>query len=170
MKTPLKISLTFLLMLIIVNVNANAQQTAKQIKEQKKAASIKHKIDEQKYTFIAQYAQPLRGGQKYLTSDYDLRVKKDSLIAYLPYFGRAYMDVPYNSTDEGIKFTSTKFDYKITEKKKGGWTITIVLQDVRRTQKLLLDVFTNGSATLQATSNSRDAITFQGYIKDDSDK
>jgi len=80
------------------------------------------------------------------------------------------MDVPYNSTDEGIKFTSTKFDYKITEKKKGGWTITIVLQDVRRTQKLLLDVFTNGSATLQATSNSRDAITFQGYIKDDSDK
>jgi hypothetical protein len=168
MKTPLKISLTFLLMLIIVN--ANAQQTAKQIKEQKKAASIKHKIDEQKYTFIAQYVQPLRGTQKYLTSDYDLRVKRDSVIAWLPYFGRAYMDVPYNSSDDGIKFTSTKFDYKIVEKKKGGWTITIVLNDVRGSQKLFLDVFTNGSATLQVTSNSRDAITFQGYIKDDNDK
>jgi hypothetical protein len=165
MKTLLKISSAFLLLFFITN--ANAQQTPKQIKQQQKAASIKHKIDEQKYTFIAQYAQPLRGGQRYLTSDYDLHVKKDSLIAYLPYFGRAYMDVPYNSTDEGIKFTSTKFDYKITEKKKGGWTITIVLHDVRRTQKLLLDVFTNGSATLQATSNSRDAISFLGYIKDD---
>ena len=165
MKTLLKISLTFLLMLMIVN--ANAQQTAKQIKAQEKAASIKHKINEQKYTFIAQYAQPLRGTQKYLTSDYDLRVKRDSVIAWLPYFGRAYMDVPYNSTDDGIKFTSTKFDYKIVEKKKGGWTITIVLNDVRRSQKLFLDVFTNGSATLQVTSNSRDAITFQGYIKDD---
>ena len=77
------------------------------------------------------------------------------------------MDVPYNSNDDGIKFTSTKFDYKIVEKKKGGWTITIVLNDVRRSQKLFLDVFTNGSATLQVTSNSRDAITFQGYIKDD---
>ncbi len=164
MKTLLKISLTFLLMLMIVN--ANAQQTAKQIKAQEKAASIKHKINEQKYTFIAQYAQPLRGTQKYLTSDYDLRVKRDSVIAWLPYFGRAYMDVPYNSTDDGIKFTSTKFDYKIVEKKKGGWTITIVLNDVRRSQKLFLDVFTNGSATLQVTSNSRDAITFQGYIKD----
>ncbi len=165
MKTLLKISLTFLLMLMIVN--ANAQQTAKQIKAQEKAASIKHKINEQKYTFIAQYVQPLRGTQKYLTSDYDLRVKRDSVIAWLPYFGRAYMDVPYNSTDDGIKFTSTKFDYKIVEKKKGGWTITIVLNDVRRSQKLFLDVFTNGSATLQVTSNSRDAITFQGYIKDD---
>jgi len=165
MRTPFKISLPFLLMLMIVN--ANAQQTAKQIKQQEKAASIKHKINAQKYTFIAQYAQPLRGGQKYLTSDYDLRVKRDSIIAWLPYFGRAYMDVPYNSTDDGIKFTSTKFDYKIVEKKKGGWTITIVLNDVRRSQKLFLDVFTNGSATLQVASNSRDAITFQGYIKDD---
>jgi hypothetical protein len=165
MKTLLKISSVFLFVFIIAN--ANAQQTAKQIKEQQKAASIKHKIDEQNYTFIAQYAQPLRGGQRYLTSDYDLHVKKDSVTAWLPYFGRVYMDVPYNPTDDGIKFTSTKFDYKISEKKKGGWTITIVLHDVRRTQKLLLDVYTNGSANLQATSNSRDAISFLGYIKDD---
>lgn len=168
MKNLLKISLTFLMLLLIVN--ADAQQTPKQIKAQQKAASIKHKIDDQKYTFIAQYAQPLRGGQKYLTSDYNLRVRKDSVIAYLPYFGRVYMDVPYNPTDDGVKFTSTNFNYKITEKKKGGWTITIVLNDVRRTQKLLLDIYTNGSATLQVTSNSRDAITFEGYIKDDYDK
>ena len=161
MKTLLKISLLFFI------TTANAQQTPKQLKAQQKAASIKHKIDDQKFVFIAQYAQPLRGGQRYLTSDYDLHIKKDSVTAYLPYFGRAYMDVPYNSTDEGIKFTSTKFDYKIVEKKKDGWTITIVLHDVRRTQKLILEVFTNGSATLQATSNFRDAISFTGYIKDD---
>lgn len=168
MKTLLKISLTFLLMLIIVNVNA--QQTARQIKEQEKAASIKHKIDDKKYIFVAQYVQPLGGGQKYLTSDYDLRVTKDSVIAFLPYYGRVYMDVPYNPTDDGVKFTSTKFDYKIKEKKKGGWLITITLNDVRRTRQVTLDIYTNGSATLQATSNSRDPISFLGYIKDDNDK
>ena len=113
----------------------------------------------------------MRGGQKYLTADYyDLHVKKDSVTAYLPYFGRVYMDVPYNPTDAGIKFTSTKFDYKIVEKKKGGWTVTIVLNDVRRTQKLMLDIYTNGSASLQTTSNTRDPITFLGHIKDDNDK
>jgi hypothetical protein len=168
MKTLLKVSSIFVLMLVIVN--AKAQQTAKQIKQQEKAASIKNKINQQTYTFEAQYEQPLRGGQRYLTSEYDLRVKKDSVIAWLPYFGRVYMDVPYNPTDDGIKFSSTKFDYKITEKKKGGWIIAIVLHDVRRTQNLLLDVSTNGSATLQATSNSRDPITFLGYIKEDDEK
>ena len=165
MKSLLKISSVLLLLFFITN--ANAQQTAKQLKEQQKAASIKHKIEDQKFVFIAQYALPLRGGQRYLTSDYDLHIKKDSVTAYLPYFGRAYMDVPYGATDDGIKFTSTKFDYKIVERKKGGWSITIVLHDVRRTQKLLLDVFPNGSANLQATSNFRDAISFTGYIKDD---
>jgi hypothetical protein len=168
MKTSLKIS--SVLLLLFFTSTANAQQTPKQLKAQQKAASIKHKIDEQKFVFIAQYAQPLRGGQRYLTSDYDLHIKKDSVTAWLPYFGRVYMDAPYNPTDDGIKFTSTKFDYKIVEKKKNGWTITIVMHDVRRTQKLLLDVFTNGSANLQATSNSRDAISFIGYIKDDDEK
>ena len=165
MKPLLKISSTLLLLFFITT--ANAQQTPKQLKAQQKAASITHKIHDQNFTFIAQYAQPLGGTQKYLTSEYDLHIKKDSVIAWLPYFGRVYMDVPYGDTDNGIKFTSTKFDYKIVEKKKGGWTITINLKDVRRTQKLSLDVFTNGSATLQAVSNSRDAIFFTGYIKDD---
>jgi hypothetical protein len=168
MKPPVKLSLLFFV--AFCTFNASAQQTAKQIKQQEKATRITNKINDRKYTFIAEYVQPLGGIQRYLTSDYDLRVTKDSVIAFLPYFGRVYMDVPYNSTDDGIKFTSTKFDYKIEPKKKGGWIITIKLNDVRRTSQLILEAFPGGSATLQATSNSRDAITFLGYIKDDKEK
>jgi hypothetical protein len=164
------VSSVFIIALLFITGITPAQQTDKQAKEQAKAASIKSKIDAQRYTFVAQYAQPLRGGQKYLTSDYDLKVRKDSVIAYLPYYGRAYMDVPYGSSDDGVKFTSTKFDYVITPKKKGGWTITITLHDVRRTSKLNIDIFTNGSASVQALSNGRDAISFNGYIKDDDKK
>jgi len=164
------ISSAFIIALLFIAGTTNAQQTDKQAKEQAKAASIKSKIDAQRYTFVAQYAQPLRGGQKYLTSDYDLKVRKDSVIAYLPYFGRAYMDVPYGATDDGVKFTSTKFTYVVTPKKKGGWTITITLHDVKRTSKLNIDVFTNGTASVQALSNGRDVISFSGYIKDDEKK
>ncbi|SDT30270.1 protein of unknown function [Mucilaginibacter mallensis] len=164
------VSSAFIIALLLIVGTTNAQQTDKQAKEQAKAASIKSKIDAQRYTFVAQYALPLRGGQKYLTSDYDLKVRKDSVIAYLPYFGRAYMDVPYGATDDGVKFTSTKFTYVVTPKKKGGWTITITLQDVRRTSKLNIDIFTNGTASVQALSNGRDAISFSGYIKDDKKK
>ncbi|WP_183574814.1 DUF4251 domain-containing protein [Mucilaginibacter sp. X5P1] len=164
------ISSAFIITLLFIGGTTNAQQTDKQAKEQAKTASIKSKIDAQRYTFVAQYAQPLRGGQKYLTSDYDLIVRKDSVIAYLPYFGRAYMDVPYGASDDGVKFTSTKFSYVVTPKKKGGWTITITLQDVKRTSKLNIDIFTNGTASVQALSNGRDAISFTGYIKDDEKK
>lgn len=165
MKTPIKLSLLFLV--IVCSFNANAQQTAKQIKQQEKSARITNKINARKYTFVAEYVQPLGGTQKYLTTEYDLRITKDSVIAYLPYFGRVYMDVPYNPDDDGIKFASTKFDYKVEPKKKGGWLISIKLNDVRRTSQLIIEVFTNGTATLQANSNSRDPINFLGYIKDD---
>jgi hypothetical protein len=170
MKNLVKTAPAFIVALLFIAGIAIAQQTDKQTKEQAKAAAIKSKIDAQHYTFVAQYAQPLRGGQKYLTSDYDLIVRKDSVIAYLPYFGRAYMDVPYGASDDGIKFTSTKFDYKITPKKKGGWSIVITLNDVKRTSKLNIDIFTNGSASVQALSNGRDAISFSGYIKQDDKK
>ena len=167
MKSLIRICPAFIIALAFLAVTVNAQQTDKEIKQQQKAASITKKIETKTYTFVAEYAQPMRGGQKYLTSEYDLRVVKDSVIAFLPYFGRVYMDVPVYPTDDGVKFTSTKFDYTITPKKKGGWTITIKLNDVKRTSKLTLDVFTNGSASLQVISNTRDPISFSGYIKDD---
>ena len=165
MKTPIKLSLT--LILTFCSLIVNAQQTAKQVKQQEKATRITNKINDRKYTFIAEYVQPLGGVQHYLTSEYDLRITKDSVIAFLPYFGRVYMDVPLNPNDDGIKFTSTKFNYKVEPKKKGGWSITINLNDVRRTSELYLEVFPNGTATLEATSNSRDAINFLGHIKDE---
>jgi len=164
------VSSVFIVALLFIAGTTSAQQTDKQAKEQAKAAAIKSKVNAQRYTFVAQYAQPLRGGQKYLTSDYDLIVRKDSVIAYLPYFGRAYMDVPYGASDDGVKFTSTKFDYVVTPKKKGGWRITITLNDVKRTSKLNIDIFTNGTASVQALSNGRDAISFTGYIKDNDKK
>jgi hypothetical protein len=144
---------------------AQAQQTPKQAEKATKQAAIQKSVEGKNYTFIAQYALPLRGGQKYLTSDYDLRVTKDSVIAWLPYFGRVYMDPPLYPDDAGIKFTSTKFSYKSEPKKKGGWTITIIPKDIKYTSKLTLDIFPDGTSYLLVTSYNRDQINFNGYLK-----
>lgn len=165
MKTLVKI-LTLLTVSVFITPGAIAQQTTKQAKDAKKAAAIKNNIEAKKYTFKAEYAQPLRGGQKYLTSEYDLRVTPDSVIAYLPYFGRVYMSAPLTPEENGVMFTSTKFEYSITPKKKGGWTIIIIPANVKYVSKLLLDVYFNGTASLQAVSNYRDLITFTGYVKE----
>jgi hypothetical protein len=144
-----------------------AQTSAKQAAKDAAAAALKNKIESQQFTFVAQYIQPLRGIQHYLTDDYDLRVKKDSVIAYLPYIGRVYMDVPIYPDDDGVMFSSTRFNYLLKPKKKGGWTVTINLNDVKRSSKLQLDVSSSGSAYLMVTSNTRDQVAFLGYIKED---
>jgi hypothetical protein len=164
MKSLVKISCVILMALVFV-INGDAQ-TPKQLKKTEKAAALKKKIEAKTYTFVPEYALPLRGVQKYLTPEYSLKVVPDSLIAALPYFGRVYMQAPINPGEAGINFTSTKYDYNVTEQKKGGWSIIITLHDVTRNSILRLDVFTNGTATLQALSNTRDEISFNGYIKE----
>jgi hypothetical protein len=169
MKTLVKISLVFIAVSFFMT-SVYAQQTTKQIKQAAKAAHIKKSVETRNYTFIANYAIPMRGGQRYLTDEYDLRVVQDSVIAWLPYFGRVYMDPPMNPNDAGIKFTSTKFDYAATSKKKGGWEILITPKNEKYTSKLRLTVFTDGTASLLVSSNYRDQITFTGYVKEDSGK
>lgn len=165
MKTLVKISVVVIACLFM-NFTVFGQQTTKQAKETARTGAIKNKIDAQTYTFKATYAQPLRGIQKYLTSEYDLKVTKDSVIAYLPYFGRTYMSAPLTPEESGIMFTSTKFAYKILPKKKGGWSITITPANVKYISKMQLDVYTNGTASLLVNSNYRDQITFSGNIKE----
>jgi hypothetical protein len=143
---------------------ANAQ-TANKDKKAGKTEAIRHKIESKHYTFIANYVSPMRGGQKQLTSLYDLRVTPDSVISFLPYFGRAYFDIPYNPTDAGIKFTSTKFDYKVANKKNGGWEITISPKDVKNLERMILYISSDGYASMSVSSVNRDFISYDGYLK-----
>lgn len=127
-------------------------------------------IEAKRYTFKAETAIPQRGGTRYLSSEYDLKVSKDTVIAFLPYFGRAYT-APMDPTKGGIKFTSTDFTYT-TEKKKRGWDITITPKDARDAdvRYLVLSISNNGYGSLRVISNNRDGISFSGYITQSKEK
>jgi hypothetical protein len=154
------------LFLVLITITAsqaiNAQETKKE-KEQEKTAAIKSLVEAKSFVFKAQTMMPMRGRTRQLTSEYDLRVFNDTLMSYLPYFGRAY-SAPINPGEGGIQFTSTDFDYKVTERRKGGWEITIQPKDVRDIRQVLLNVFESGNASLQVISNNRDPIFFNGYV------
>jgi hypothetical protein len=145
----------FLLAILSVFLVAHAQQ---------KETVIKNKIQARSYVFMAQSVSPMRGSMRQLTSEYDLRVSPDSIIVWLPYFGRAY-SAPLNAPDGGIKFTSTNVDYTVVTR-KNRWDITIKPKDAAGINQLFLTVFANGSASLQVTSNNRDPISFGGYISE----
>jgi hypothetical protein len=132
---------------------------------QQDANNVSSCIKNQQYIFKAQTALPLRGGFMQLTQGYyDVTITKDSVVSFLPYFGRAYTP-PINPADAGIKFVSTKFDYKASVNKKGNWEITITPKDVSDIQQLNIQVTESGQAFLQVTSLNRQAISFNGNIE-----
>lgn len=96
---------------------------------------------------------------------YDLKINKDSVEAYLPYFGRAYT-ANMNPNEAGIKFKSKDFSYKTEQKKKGNWVITIKPKDNKDGHQMTLNVGTNGYALLNVNSNNKQSISYMGYISD----
>jgi len=163
MKTLVKISFSYMVCFFISTLAF--AQTATQTKKEAKAAAVKNKIESRIFTFNANYVYPLRGGQHYLTSDYELRLTKDSVIAFLPYFGQVQMNASLNPDENGLMFSTVNFTYHVEPMKKGGWHITIIPSDVRYVNKMLLDVYSNGNANLLVMSNFRDEIRFEGEIK-----
>ena len=148
-----------------------------------KAADVAKLINSKTFTFHAQYANPLGGGMMslngqlinisptgsghiYLNYNYDVRIKPDSVIAFLPYYGRTTFDPPVNSNDNGVKFTSTKFGYNTKTKKKGNTVITITPTDAKYNRKLILDVTPSGTASLQIIITNRNSISYDGYIEE----
>ncbi|HEY0246614.1 MAG TPA: DUF4251 domain-containing protein [Mucilaginibacter sp.] len=166
MKNLIKISFVMLITAFCLNTS-NAQ--TKQDKKAIKAAEITRLVNLQNYVFVANYVSPSRGGGRALTSEYDMSVSKDSIVAFLPYFGRAYM-ADYGSNDGGIKFTLTHFDYKVTNNKKNNWDIIITpknknMSDPKAVRTLRLSISSDGYASLQVLSENRDPISFNGYIE-----
>jgi hypothetical protein len=130
---------------------------------QGEAIATKNLIESQRYIFKAQTANPASGRTRQLTTEYDLKVSKDTIISYLPYFGRAY-SAPADLTGGGINFTSMQFEYSVSRGKKNRWEIIIKPKDANDVQELSLTVFENGKADLQVRSNNRQPISFNGYI------
>lgn len=128
-----------------------------------KAETTGELVANKSFIFLVTTVLPTGGAARQLTSYYDIKITKDTLISNLPYFGRAY-SAPIGTTDGGINFTSAKFEYTISDRKKGGWDILIKLKDQDDFKQMSFTVFDNGSASLNINSNNRDPISFNGYI------
>lgn len=163
-------------MLCLLAFNANAQTD--------KATTTKI-VNEKNFIFVATSAIPLNTNEvsKILnkmagpptgstinlnTDNYDLRITPDSLISYLPFYGRAFNGTSYGgSNDEsGYKFTSTKFTYETIKGRKKGWNIAIQTKDVKDNVQMNLSISEGGYATLSIVSINKQSITFNGYLKE----
>ncbi len=70
---------------------------------------------------------PMRGRSIPLTSSYSLTIRNDSVISYLPYYGRAY-SIPYGGGD-GLNFKTMLKEYNVKMDKKGNAVIEFVARN-----------------------------------------
>lgn len=152
--------------------------TAVQVYAQTDKATTTKIVGEQNFTFVATRAIPMQSNAlnqvlnslpnsqntiiNLAGSQYDLRITKDSVVAYLPYFGRSYSP-SLDPNEAGTRFKSKDFKYT-SEKKKNSWTIMIDPKDTKDRQQLILYVSESGYATLSVNNPNRQPISFNGYI------
>ena len=155
--------LPFALIVIVATTICGCSNTRKILAEPPlDSVALKNMIDSQNFIFIARYVTPITGRRRDLTPGYELSISKDSLISYLPFFGRGYT-APISPSDVDFDFTSTKFTYSITPARRG-WNISIKTKDKMYVQELYFRVFDNTSASLNITNMDRSAISYDGYI------
>lgn len=167
----MKTIFSLILALLALGFNASAQTD--------KATTAKI-VAEKNFVFIANTANPLNsndinnilrqmpgnisGGNINLSgSNYDVKITPDSLVAYLPYYGRSF-SAPLNPDENGYKFKSKNFNYSLTPTKKGSWEILIVTKDVKDSPRLNFSISQNGYASLSIISNNKQSISYNGYL------
>jgi hypothetical protein len=124
---------------------------------------IQKRILNQQYVFVPQSFSSPSVTMPIMARDFELRVTTDSIIAILPFFGKSNTPQFGRSDDDGIKFTSTDFEYSAVAKKKGKWEITISPKDAKGV-RLFLTVFSNGDAHMEVTSPRRETMLYKGYV------
>ena len=142
---------------MILWVQTQAQDSTKQ--------TIKTSLDAKHFVFQPTMMTPSRGRTRHVDPGYFFKVNGDTLQVYLPYIGRAY-SAPIDPSDAGFDFTSTSYNYTVTEGKKKSYEITIKTKDKTSNAEFYLTVYDNGTAYLRASSSDKESISYNGDIQE----
>lgn len=159
MKT--KNHILMLLLALLVGLPTLSAQTKKEKKEHKKEA-VKKLLVSENYKIDVRTALPMRGRSIPLSSPYSLEIRNDSVISYLPYFGRAY-SIPYGGGD-GLNFKAPLKEYSMEMDKKGNAMIKFTARNPEDNYEYRAKVYSNGSASIDVNMTNRQSISFQGDL------
>lgn len=151
--------------LLGIGLLLGGQSLSAQTKQEKKEAkekAVKEQIDSGRYRIQVNRALPFRGGAVNLTTLYALELRGDSVISYLPYFGRAY-SLPYGG-GEGMTFEAVVSDYHVSYDKKKAARIQFKTRTEEEQYTFRLHIFPGGSATIDVTPVHKQGIRYQGDL------
>lgn len=156
----------FMLSLFGVNAQETAKKSKKELKAEKKAQQIeeiKAIVEGKTFVFKARNANPMRGKTINLTTDYDVKITKDSIYSYLPYFGVAYT-ASYGGTESPMIFEKP-FETFDMENTKNGYLIKVSAKNSNDRLEYSFNISESGSTTLNVSSLNRQSISYYGNLE-----
>ena len=130
------------------------------------AQVVSDKLDACQYEITVDMMYPRRGPSQRLTSPYSLRIDKNKIHSYLPYFGVAY-SVPYGG-GKALNFDGeiSRYVENVTGKRDQRQFLAQVTND-EDTYIYRITVYDNGRADIRVVSRNREEISFSGEMRVD---
>lgn len=132
-----------------------AQQT-------ERALAVEKALESMHYEVKVKMMYPRRTPAINVTSNYSLEVKGDTLVSYMPFYGRAY-SVPYGG-GKSLNFTAPIKSYQAAKDDKGTTRVKVVTDNDEDVITYNLEVFDNGQVTIDVLAREREMISYSGEM------
>lgn len=150
-----------LLSVLFLSGCATSEEKAAQMAEQ--AALVTRALNNREYKIAVDRMYPMRGSSRSVSFGYSVEVRNDSLISYLPYFGRAY-NVPYGG-GKGLNFSAPIGNYQEYMMRNGRHHIEIGVTNEEDTYLYTIEVFYNGNSSVEVRARQRERISYSGNVE-----
>jgi len=154
--------LIFTVLVIFFSYTITSCSSSNATAKNEQAQVVKEQIDSKHYTINVDRMLPMNGQSRQLTSSYSLTIKGDTVISHLPYFGQAY-SVPYGG-GKGLIFEAPITVYTLSFDNKSTGKISFQTRSEDDVYQFNVQIFNNGSTTIQVTPNNRQSISFYGDL------
>ena len=154
-----------LLTVIVVAVMGllSACSTMTAAERAQKALAVEKALASRRYVVDVRMMYPRRGRAVNVSSNYSLEVKGDTVVSYLPYFGRAY-SIPYGG-GKAFNFSAPISSYESARDEKGRTHVMLVTDNEEDVITFQLEIFDNGQATIDVQAREREPITYSGELE-----
>lgn len=160
MKKSIGLFVMAVMMVSCASYTIDGQKVTKEEYGQWMAQKVREGVENRQFVVVMKSMHPFRGPSQHLTTDYSFELYGDSVVSYLPYFGEVRM-VPYGG-GKGLNFIGRLSAYEAYEAKAGMYRVIMGVENDEEKYRYILEVFENGSSTLDVSSYNRDPISFTG--------
>ena len=161
-ETAMKKGIIVMMMALLMAACSTLTPAEKAERQAKVAQAVEKALAGRHYKVGISMMYPPRGKAVNVSPDYSLEVKGDTLISYLPYFGRAY-NVPYGG-GKGLNFTAPIAEYNTGKGRKGATLVTIKVMNEEDIYTYLLEIHDTGSTSVDVRSREREPISYSGNM------